>query len=195
MASVRARFGTALVVAVVAAIIAACGNGDGPGEGPSLRLTDPATVPTATPASEQRIFRFEGGIIVPPSGSPTAGPTAPPTTGRTYTVQPGDTCISIAEALGVTVEALRNANPGIDPGCTNLQPGQDLVVPGASAPAARATPTPTGAAGTGGRTHTIQPGDTCYDIARTYGVDLQALISLNGLDCQALQPGPTIRIP
>ncbi len=183
------------MAAAAVAVFAACGNGDAPGEEPSLRLTDPASVPTATPASEQRIFRFEGGVIVPPSGLPTAGPTAPPANGRTYTVKPGDTCVGIAEALGVTVEALRNANPGIDAGCTNLQPGQELVVPGTSGPAARPTPTPAGAAGTGGGTYTIQPGDTCYDIARTYGVDLQALIALNGLDCQALQPGQTIRIP
>lgn len=193
MASVRRTLLMLLLAAFAAAIAGACGGGSDQ-EAPSFRLTDPATVPTATPAAEPRVFRFEGGVVVPPSGSPTAGPTAPPATGRTYTVQPGDTCVEIAQSLGVTVEALRSANPGIDAGCTNLQPGQELVVPGTSGAASRATPTPAPSTG-GGRTYTIQPGDTCYDIAQRYGVDLQALISLNGLNCQALQPGHTIRIP
>lgn len=183
-----------LAALATAALLGACGGEDDAATGPSLRLTDPATVPTATPAAQERVFRFEGGVVVPPSGSPTAAPNAPQPSSRTYTVQPGDTCFGIAQRLGITVEALRNANPSIDAGCTNLRPGEELVVPGASA-GARAPATSTPAPGGGGRTYTIRPGDTCYDIARTYGVELSALVSLNGLDCSSLRPGQTIRIP
>lgn len=197
MARMRGGLILLLSLATAVGVLGGCGGDASPADGPSLRLTDPATVPTATPASEERVFRFEGGVVVPPGGPPTSGPTPPPTAGRTYIVQPGDTCVGIAEKLGVTVEALRNANPGIDAGCTNLQPNQELVVPGGSGAVPSPTPQPTapGPGASGARTYTIQPGDTCYEIAQRYGVELEALIALNGLDCQALQPGQSIRIP
>jgi LysM repeat protein len=53
----------------------------------------------------------------------TAAPTA-----QTYTVQKGDTLTAIATRFGVTLEALRAANPQVtDP--TKLQIGQVLTIP------------------------------------------------------------------
>lgn len=44
-----------------------------------------------------------------------------------YTVQPGDTCEGIARKLGTSVHQLYNCNrDSINPGCTNLYPGQVL---------------------------------------------------------------------
>ncbi|MBR4080485.1 MAG: LysM peptidoglycan-binding domain-containing protein [Clostridia bacterium] len=52
-------------------------------------------------------------------------------TGEEYAVQPGDTLNAIAARLGITVEELRERNPGVD--TYNLQIGQILCVPSAGA--------------------------------------------------------------
>ncbi len=46
---------------------------------------------------------------------------------HTYTVQPGDTLMSVARAHGFPVWWLTEANPGIEPG--ELRPGQQIVIP------------------------------------------------------------------
>ena len=55
-----------------------------------------------------------------------------------YTVEKGDTPEKIARKLGVKLQALLDANPGLDP--KKLQVGQKLSVPGAAAPAPTAAP-------------------------------------------------------
>ncbi|MDD4752846.1 MAG: LysM peptidoglycan-binding domain-containing protein [Desulfitobacteriaceae bacterium] len=44
-----------------------------------------------------------------------------------YTVRAGDTYFGLAERYGTTVDAIRRANPGVDP--NNLQIGQRLCIP------------------------------------------------------------------
>ncbi len=44
-----------------------------------------------------------------------------------YTVQPGDTLMSVARAHGFPVWRLTEANPGVEPG--ELRPGQQIVIP------------------------------------------------------------------
>ena len=55
-----------------------------------------------------------------------AAPAPGPAPGRTYTVAPGDFCAAIAQANGVSIEAILAANPAVNSGCTNLQVGQVL---------------------------------------------------------------------
>lgn len=43
-------------------------------------------------------------------------------------------------------------------------------------------------------TYTVESGDTLYDIARRYGVSVQALMDWNDLDSTTLQEGQTLRI-
>lgn len=76
---------------------------------------------------------------------PTASATLEPTpTPHTYTVQPGDTLFAIAQALGVDMQALMDANGLTDPNTLDI--GQVLRVPGGEsgggAPDAPATPVP-----------------------------------------------------
>ena len=47
--------------------------------------------------------------------------------GRPYTIQPGDTFFQIAQRLGLSLQALVAANPGIDP--NRLQVGQVICIP------------------------------------------------------------------
>src|SRR5512143_2120182 len=76
-----------------------------------------------------------------------------------YKVQAGDTCGRVQLLYGISLEQLRELNVGINADCTNLQPGQDLLIalagpagpaatPGPSATALPATVTPTPCAGT-----------------------------------------------
>lgn len=60
----------------------------------------------------------------PPSA---AVPVPPVLSGQTYTVQPGDTLGRIARDHGVSLRALQDANPGVDP--RRLQIGQVLQLP------------------------------------------------------------------
>jgi len=67
------------------------------------------------------------------SDTPAATPDATPSTDDgTVTVVSGDTCNSIAAANGVDVGDLMNANPDVNAGCTNLEPGQTLTLPASS---------------------------------------------------------------
>ncbi len=58
-----------------------------------------------------------------------------------YTIQAGDTCTRVQLLYGITLEQLRQLNQNINADCTNLIPGQQLVV-GTGGPAAAPTITP-----------------------------------------------------
>ncbi len=92
------------------------------------RLT-PYASPTPTPTRQQAT----------PSPTPaTAPPTATP---WRYTVRQGDTLLGIALRFGVSLKALEEANPGVDPQAMAV--GTQLIIPvDADNPAALPTPTP-----------------------------------------------------
>ncbi|MBI2765350.1 MAG: LysM peptidoglycan-binding domain-containing protein [Chloroflexi bacterium] len=196
----------AMIAAALAAglALAACGGGGSSdnGAGKGQRITDPAKVPSSTPIQNPKLYRITDDVITTSggtTGTATAGTpgTATSSGGRTYTVVSGDTCGKIATQFGVTVEALIKANSRIDAGCTNLGTGDTLRIPAAPTPAAGTAVAGSGTAKPGGRTYTVQSGDSCDAIARSQGVDLQKLIAANGLDanCQKLMPGQVLKLP
>jgi LysM repeat protein len=104
------------------------------------------------------------GTSVPPSGN---------TGAFNYVVQAGDTLATIAQKFGVTLEALRAANPTLS-NPNLIQVGQVLVIP----PRGAANPTPP-LQGGGGSTYVVQAGDTLVTIAQKFGVTLEALRAAN----------------
>jgi LysM repeat protein len=44
-----------------------------------------------------------------------------------YTIQAGDTFFTLAQRFGTTVQAIQQANPGVNP--NNLQIGQQICIP------------------------------------------------------------------
>jgi len=133
-------------------------------------------------------------IIGAGDGAPTPAAEAPPTqtpapspvpaspattTGIYYTVQPGENLFRIALRYGTTVDAIVAANDLPDRGA--VQAGQTLLIP--VSPSAGTT------------TYVVQPGDTVYSIARRFGMTVEALVALNGIDpSYAIKVGQTLVI-
>ena len=103
--------------------------------------------------------------------------------GDTYTVQRGDTLYGISRKLGVSPEAIAEAN---DLGAgARIDAGTKLRVPGASGEAgASAGPQAAGRVVTvtgGASTYVVRSGDTVDEIADRMGITRKALADLNGL--------------
>lgn len=86
---------------------------------------------------------------------------------NTVTVQPGNTFWTIANANGISVQALETANPNVNP--NNMLIGTVLQLPG----------TGTQTASTTNNSVKVQAGNTFWTIANTYGVTVQALEAAN----------------
>jgi len=187
-------------IAILAGLAAvACGGGDNKSANKGAIITDPARVQTSTPIHDPVTFKIRNDVVTTSggaSGAVSGGATQTPTT-KTYTVKSGDTCGAIARQFNVTVEDLLKANRNIDAGCLNIHEGDTLKIPSATA-----SPTAGAAFGTGptpkpsGKNYTVVAGDTCSDVARSYGVKVEDLISLNGLDANcSLKVGQALKIP
>jgi peptidoglycan DL-endopeptidase LytF len=122
--------------------------------------------------------------------------------GRTQAVADGDNFWSVARRHGVTVAALTQANPGVEP--TKLRIGQTLVIPDAGQPAVAAAPAPAPAANPAvaaapaqpGPGYTVADGDNFWSIARRLGLDVAELKRVNAaVDPQKLQPGQVLALP
>lgn len=104
--------------------------------------------------------------------------------GTQYTIKPGDALYTLARRFNTTINAIINANPGINP--TNLQLGQVICIPAAPSPG----PCP------GGFAYIVKSGDTFFSIARRYGIAVPALSAANpGVDPNALRVGQQLCIP
>ncbi len=101
-----------------------------------------------------------------------------------YTIRAGDTCFGLARRFNTTINAIIEANPGIN--CDNLQIGQIICIPGR--PPAECPPNTF--------PYTIRAGDTCFRLARRFNTTINAIIEANpGINCNNLQIGQTICIP
>ncbi len=131
----RFVFPLAVLSLAMLALLSACGGNGGGTAAPRGQLTDPRSVPTATPWTQPPDVTFlpealtpaAGGEEGPGSGGETGGEVTPVECGDSYTVQSGDFPGRIAEKCGVAVQDLLDANPGIDP--SNLHIGDVLKIP------------------------------------------------------------------
>ncbi len=126
--------------------------------------------------------------VLPPT-QPAAGPTE-------YKIAKGDTLSSVAKKFHVSLKALMEANPGIDP--TKLQIGQAIHVPAAPAPSASSSGTaPTAGAteSSAGQIYTVVSGDTLTKIAAQFKTTVRALRQANNLTTDSLKVGQKLKIP
>lgn len=115
-----------------------------------------------------------------PAAPAKPAPAAKPS-GRTYTVQAGDTISGIAAKLGVSTSAIsgyRSGNPNL------IYPGEVLTINGGSAASKPAA-----------RTYTVRAGDNLSSIAARYGTTYQALAAKNGIsNPNLIYPGQVLKI-
>lgn len=99
-----------------------------------------------------------------------------------HTAQEGDTIAFIAEAHGVSVDALAAAN-GLDPAAA-LYAGQSLTIPDESVSSSSA------------QIYVVESGDTIASIATEFGVSSDAILASNDVaDIQDLRVGVELVIP
>jgi LysM repeat protein len=151
---------------------------------------------------------FPGQVLSLTGASPArAAAPAPASAVSSYTIQRGDTVSGIAGRLGVSVQAILDANRLVR--TSIIYPGQTLRIPvgGAPAPAiqtvsavkpiaaapAPATPNPAPTAGT---SYTVRTGDTVSALAQRFGVSAAAILQANGLGTSSIiYAGRTLVIP
>jgi len=148
-----------------------------------------------------------------PAESPAPTEARPPieSSGINHTVKSGDTLAKIAAAYGVSLDDLQSLN---DIWTWIIYVGQELEIPAGgkppevaeateasseSAPPVQsqepATPIENPATAPQADTHTVQRGETLFRIAKTYGVDLAALIRANGIaDATQIHSGLVLRV-
>ena len=115
-------------------------------------------------------------------------PVAPSTTGY-HIVQPGDTLSYIAIANGISVEYLMAIN-GLS--STWLNVGDKLALSGTAPAPSYSDITYTE---NWGSYHTVQAGETLWDIANAYGTTYEAIMASNGLSSSYLNVGDQLLVP
>src|SRR6266481_7118065 len=122
--------------------------------------------------------------------------TPPPTAATEYTVASRDTYSTIAKKFGVSVAAMKEANPGVE--ATKLQIGQKLHIPApakavASAPggSSSAPPEPANA----DQMYKVQSGDTLIKIASNHHTNVKAIRAANNLKTDRIVVGQKLKIP
>lgn len=128
--------------------------------------------------------------------------TTKPSIGGTHTIQSGETFSQIAQKYGLSQNALKQANPKVNPNVIVV--GAKLNLPSGAtakttAPASTPTPsksTPTVATTSDTQPHTVRPGDTLSSIASTYRVSTASIQRSNTLaNPDRLKIGQIITIP
>lgn len=160
-----------------------------PPQPPPMELTNPPSMDTNPPVAPTN--------PAPPVVEPPPPPPAPPAPAMgEYTVVKGDTFSGIAKKSGVSVKAIKEANPGVDP--LKLKVGQKLVLPASAAPAATApsatTAAPVGAA-SNEQVYTVKSGDTLTKIATHLGTTVKAIRAANSLKTDKIKVGDKLKVP
>src|SRR5262245_53699890 len=155
---------------------------------------EPTTNPPIVPDTSLSAQPDTNSAAAVPSSGAVPPPTTPQVTGTDYKIQKGDSFATIAKKFNVSVKALTDANPGLEP--TRLQIGQTVHVPPPSTPA---TPAANGSApppsGEAGQTYTVKSGDSLIKIATQFGTTAKAIRSANGLTTDRIRVGQKLKIP
>ncbi|MDO9085971.1 MAG: LysM peptidoglycan-binding domain-containing protein [Anaerolineaceae bacterium] len=131
--------------------------------------------------------------------TPTIEPSITPLPDLEYTVQSGDSCLSIAFLFNVSVNSIVVKN-NLSATCDNLVVGQKLSIP---QPTPTPSPQPTATLGEADATrsacntvsYTVGPGDTLSTIAINYNVEIDAIRQWNGIISDVVYEGQPLQIP
>lgn len=138
-------------------------------------------------------------VPAPASNAPAvAEPTspAPPLAPATeYKVLAGDNLTTIARKFHVSLRALEDANPGVEP--TKLKIGQTLHIPaGTVAAASNGSVTAAADSATAGQqSYSVKSGDNLIKIAAQFGISVRSLRAANNLATDRIKVGDKLKIP
>ncbi|MGD0258662.1 MAG: LysM peptidoglycan-binding domain-containing protein [Verrucomicrobiota bacterium] len=135
-------------------------------------------------------------VVTAPAPVETPAPPTVPAGATEYTIVKGDSFSTIAPKFHLSVKAITDANPGVEP--TKLQIGQKIHIPVAAAPIAPAVTgtAPVESASAGGeQTYTVKSGDNLTKIAGQFSTTIKALRAANGLKTDGIKVGQKLKIP
>jgi len=111
-----------------------------------------------------------------------------------YVVKAGDYPARIAKDHGVSLNALMQANPGLQP--TKLQIGQRIQIPAPAPAAANSAMAPgTEPGDETALTYVVKAGDNLTKIARLHGVTIKEIRAANNLKTDRILVGQKLKIP
>jgi len=155
----------------------------------------PATQPTnPTVMTTQAVNPPPVTLVAPPP--PEAPVVVPPPAAaeREHVIVKGDLFYTLGKQYNVTIRAITEANPGVDP--TKLKIGQKIRIPAATSTTTSVTPS-NGSTGINGgeKTYVVKSGDTLWKIARDHSVSEKALRTANNLRTSQIKVGQKLKIP
>lgn len=174
---------------------------------PGGAVTFPGNLAGSTNAAANAIVPPDLGTSVPGgSGTvPGGSPHEAASTGSEYKIKSGDIAYNIAKSHGISLKALKDANPNVDLG--KLKVGQTIQLPAAGAvttaggtasagaTAAKAEPAHESAASGATTAYTVKGGDTLSKIAKKFGTTPKAIRSASGLSSDKINVGQKLKIP
>jgi len=170
----------------------------------------PAAAPTAsTPGTTPGASTLPatGAGVIPPSmpaapvatvTPPVVPPVAPAATGGSvYVIARGDLLSTIATKNGVSLKALQDANPGVDP--KKLQIGHKLQIPASAAVASADVPKAgadaTATASGDATIYIVKSGDVLVRIAKAHNTSVNAIKALNDMKTSSIKAGQKLKVP
>jgi len=141
----------------------------------AIQELNPHYLRGVTPPETASVVRLPSGTMDAVAVAYAALPPSERVAFRTHLVRKGETLSGLGKKYGVSVTALREANPSLK-GKKGPRAGQELVIPVGAA--ARWTDSD---APSGSRVHTVRSGETLSGIARRYRVTVAQLTEWNGL--------------
>ncbi len=167
--------------------------------------TDAGTTPTNDVAADTSSKPADTTTnVAPPLPAPAQNPVPPqvaqapvvaqppvPAAAADYVVVKGDSFSKIAHDHGITVKALEEANPGLDP--AKLQIGKKLQIPGATASVSGgSSSTPVADSGD---MYVVKSGDSLFKIAHDHSITVKALRAANDLKTDKIKVGQKLKLP
>lgn len=157
-----------------------------------------ASVPAPVPTAAVPVAAVPTAAVPATMTAPVAysEPVAPLGETQTHTVAKGEMLSTIAQKYRVSVKAIQDANPSVNP--TKLQIKQKLNIP---APVAKtetvaAAPSDAGVREVGAAgTYKVKPGDALEKIARNNKTTVKAIKALNGMKTDRITVGQVLKLP
>lgn len=165
-----------------------------------LPTAEPATTVPATAAATAPAGVAAAAVAAAPANTgpvslapqlPSDTTVAPAGDVKTHVVAKGEMLSTIAKKYHVSVKAVQDANPTVNP--TKLQIGQKLNIP---APAAKAEGVASAPAADAADVYTVKPGDMLEKIAKANGTTAKEIMRLNNLkSVNRIMPGQKLKLP